>query len=182
MTISESEWCALFAGLQFHLVQNYFGMRHLQDGVAYYAEVHKSVWNACIHSVFMPVTMLGFFIAVPVIFRLNHKNTIKLRHLVMAFYFGIYVRISPLVALLFSLYYAIPVHYAAKISLLMRIKNFSQEAEVALGVIISVVALFIQEIFGHYLGGDDASRIEAVYNAIIYAPYFSIAHIFNISN
>ena len=46
-----------------------------------------------------------------------------------------------------------------------------------LGVSISIVALIIQEYFGHYMGGDEPSRPEGVLNAILYAKYYSIYHI-----
>ena len=47
------------------------------------------------------------------------------------------------------------------------------------GFLISFSALSFQEYFGHYLGGDIASRGESVPNAIMYAMYFSVYHIFH---
>ena len=44
------------------------------------------------------------------------------------------------------------------------------------GFSISFIALVFQEIAGHYYGGDDPSRLEAIPNAIIYAMYFSFSH------
>ena len=46
------------------------------------------------------------------------------------------------------------------------------------GFLVSFIALGCQEFFGHYLGGDDPSRPEAVPNAIVYATLFSTWHIF----
>jgi hypothetical protein len=45
------------------------------------------------------------------------------------------------------------------------------------GLVIACSALFMQEIIGHYIGGDQASRLEGIPNAILYAPYYSIAHL-----
>ena len=40
------------------------------------------------------------------------------------------------------------------------------------GFICSSISLICQEIFGHYMGGDDPSRFEAIPNAVMYATYF----------
>lgn len=45
------------------------------------------------------------------------------------------------------------------------------------GFFIATTALAIQEVFGHHLGGDIPSRVEAIPNAILYAIYFSTGHI-----
>ena len=36
--------------------------------------------------------------------------------------------------------------------------------------------MYLQEVFGHYIGGDAPSRVEAIPNAILYAPFYSISH------
>ena len=46
------------------------------------------------------------------------------------------------------------------------------------GLIISSSALIFQELFGHWVGGDIPSRVEAIPNAILYAKYFSLHHLF----
>ena len=57
---------------------------------------------------------------------------------------------------------------------------FSPHVKLVLtGLSISVSALLFQEVFGHYLGGDIPSRWEAIPNAILYAKYFAVSHIFN---
>ena len=45
------------------------------------------------------------------------------------------------------------------------------------GMIYAVTALLCQEYFGHYLGGDELSRVEAIPNAIAYAVYYSTYHL-----
>ena len=47
------------------------------------------------------------------------------------------------------------------------------------GIIISFISLGIQEVFGHYLSGDPPSRGEAIPNAIMYAMYYSVSHLFS---
>ena len=42
---------------------------------------------------------------------------------------------------------------------------------------ISFISLSIQEIFGHYIGGDAPSRLEGIPNAILYANYYSVSHL-----
>jgi hypothetical protein len=183
MAFSELDLYVFFMGYRFYALQQLFGMRHSKDGVYYYAEVHKSVWNSYIHTAFMPLTMLGFYVAIPAFFEFSRRGAYALRRLSTAFYFGIYVRISPAIAVLFLAYYAIPMYYAAKLTkLLKRAKHPVIRNEVVIGFFISTVALLIQEVLGHYIGGDDVSRIEAIPNAIIYAPYYSVAHAFYILN
>ena len=46
------------------------------------------------------------------------------------------------------------------------------------GFMIAAISLIIQEVFGHWLSGDPLSRLEAIPNAILYAGYFSISHMF----
>jgi hypothetical protein len=43
---------------------------------------------------------------------------------------------------------------------------------------IAVIALTLQEVLGHWLSGDPQSRVEAIPNAILYAMYYSVSHIF----
>ena len=42
------------------------------------------------------------------------------------------------------------------------------------GLKYMIGALFIQELFGHWISGDPASRLEAVPNAIVYATYYGV--------
>ncbi len=176
MGLFDKDWVAFTCGCNFYILQQLFGMRHSEDGVKYYAEVHKSTWNSLIHTIFMPVTMFGFFISVPAIFNAGYKKSHTLRRLVMVFYLGVYIKISSVIGILVFIYYIIPLYYASVLS--VKFKRFGVKAEIIIGLFISTLALFIQEILGHYVGGDSASRIEAIPNAIIYAPYYSVAHLF----
>ena len=46
------------------------------------------------------------------------------------------------------------------------------------GLMISSSALIFQELIGHWVGGDIPSRVEAIPNAILYAKFFSLHHLF----
>ena len=46
------------------------------------------------------------------------------------------------------------------------------------GLGVATLALTIQEVFGHWIGGDNLSRFEGVPNAILYAMYYSVHHLF----
>ena len=98
----------IFFGYIFNYVQNLIGMRNLWDGVKYYAEVHQSKWNALIHTLFMPITIFGLYLLIPALIGLNSKNAKKFKDLVMCFYFGLYLRISVLIALFCVLWFHIP--------------------------------------------------------------------------
>ena len=56
-------------------------------------------------------------------------------------------------------------------------ENYNRKHLFMYGFSISFLALLFQEIVGHYYGGDELSRFEAIPNAIIYAMYFSFSHI-----
>ena len=142
-------------------------------GINYYAEVHKSFWNSVIHTIGMPFTYFGFNIAIPAIFGLNYNDSTVMRESFYIFYFAHYLTINPLIALIFLVVYYYPVI----------ISNFPQSSGwysrtglILLGLSISFIALFFQEVVGHYIGGDEASRPEGVFNAILYAMFYSLSH------
>ena len=43
-----------------------------------------------------------------------------------------------------------------------------------IGINTLLISLFIQEYFGHFLFEHRQSRIEGVFNAILYAPFYSV--------
>lgn len=165
--------CIITFGYLFNNIQNMLGMYNLQKGIDYYAEVHQSNWNSMIHTYFMPLTMLGMCVWVPAVLNLNYRDAFKLQNYVFVFYFGLYLRISPLIAILFSMYYLPTFTYGGSI---YKVLVFRKKRLIC-GLSIAIVALLIQETFGHYSGGDNPSRIEGVINAILYAPYYSVSHI-----
>lgn len=139
-------------------------------GVNYYSEVHTTNLNCIIHSIFMPFTIYGMFLWIPQVcipYNIrNYVNINKFNYLLYITYMSHYIYINIYIGLLVSLYYSIPLYYSINKTSLKR------------GLLISSTALIIQEIFGHWISGDDPSRLEAIPNAIIYAPYFSISHFF----
>ena len=57
---------------------------------------------------------------------------------------------------------------------LRAIIHYRRGFKVALkGVGIATTSLLIQEFIGHYLGGDNPSRLEAVPNAVMYSVFFA---------
>lgn len=176
--LTKLEQSIFLIGYQFYVFQLLVGMKHLDEGVAYYAEVHTSLWNSCVHTLFMPITMFGLFLAVPAMFNLSPANAIYLRKLVMLFYLGLYMRISPLISVLFLAYYMIPFTYSDKFyEFIYNTDHTAYRAfSIVVGMTSAVLALFVQEVLGHYIGGDAPSRFEGIANAVLYAPYYSIYH------
>ena len=120
----------------------------------------------------MPFTTFGILLWIPPIFNLNKKHSIKLQQFLYTMYMTHYVIINPKIGILTALYYY-PSLYLANQAYVYNIKYpFSS------GIFISFVALVIQEVFGHWLAGDSFSRLEAIPNAIMYAMYFSVSHLF----
>ena len=157
----------LLTGYFFHIFQDFTGIYSLDNAINYYEEVHTSSLNRCIHGLLMPLTVYGILLWFPALLNLNILDASILRVWAYYFYLGLYLKINIFYALLYSIIYYIPLKYA-------NIDYKNNYYTLMNGLVISFYALFIQECVGHYLGGDDASRMEGIINAVLYAPYFGI--------
>ena len=145
-----------------------------QEGVNYYAEVHTTELNSYIHTLFMPFTIYGMFLWIPRFLNLSLYNSIMFNICLYVAYMTHYILIDPLIGLILCFYYFIPLNYAYLTYMRVNMHKLFK-----IGLAVSTIALTIQEIFGHMLAGDPPSRLEAIFNAILYAPYFSISHMIN---
>lgn len=150
------------------------GMDSGIEGIEYYAEVHQSKWNCLVHSFGMLFTVYGISCWVPALFRLSPGNRQWMQYFVWAALFSHYMSINFFQGFFCLLWYAIPM-VCANERASTDIDNWNLFWH---GFFVSFIALGCQEFFGHYLGGDDPSRPEAVPNAIAYATLFSTWHIF----
>jgi len=164
---------SIIIGSNLHHIQSLINMSSLQHGVDYYAEIHKTFLNSVVHSIFMPIAMFGMFLWIPVVFNLCPFDAHRLRKYVCIVYLTHYSYINIYISFLVFLYYYNSYYYAN-----IFYKKYSYIFSFYVGLCTSVASLSIQEIFGHYLSGDEQSRFEAIPNAVIYAPYFSVAHFF----
>ena len=142
--------------------------------INYYAEAHLSKWNSWIHTLGMPFSMYGMLLWIPALLNLNPAKAKLFIVGIYFFYGGHYIRISKLGALLYFLQYYLTIKFALK-----KWNSPKKPSNLKLltnGLIISSTSLCCQEFFGHWLGGDIASRPKAVPNAMIYAMYFSATH------
>jgi len=120
----------------------------------------------------------------------------------MAMYFtygGHYLRINLFIAIVYFIFYYFPLKqgirdysltYSGNVDSIKKkrddvnsttlVKREKQTYNKLLlqGLGISTAALVFQEIAGHWYGGDILSRWEAIPNAIVYAKYFSLHHLF----
>ena len=140
-------------------------------GVNYYAEAHLTLWNSYVHTVFMTFTTYGMLLWIPRIFTSNYNDGIKIQQFFYTAYMTHYIIINPFIGTLVSLLYYYPLFYAKYDYNIKIMYPFTH------GLFVSVIALAIQEVFGHWLSGDPPSRIEAVPNAILYAMYYSVSHL-----
>lgn len=182
---------AFLFGLYFNHIQNLIGMKSGWEAIDYYTEVHLSFWNSIIHTFFMPWTMFGIFVWLPAVFvgdkyivedvwdsyELRWKQNIvpydiEMRNTIICFFLGIYLNLSPKITLAVMLWYFLP--YSAS---MWFYRSQTPFYNFVFGFSVMVIALGIQEYFGHYLCGDDTSRIEAIPNAILYAPFYSVSHL-----
>ena len=167
-----------------------------QQGVSYYGEAHLSPWNAWIHTMMMPFSIYGILLWIPALLRLEPKNARKLIWFLYYLWGGHYYDMNKLGALMYFCMYwytvnKVVVNYRLdyeKIADGDKKKNDCDNETVLVntkatwylfkkGILYSSAGLLFQEGFGHWIGGDIPSRPEAVLNAIIYAMYFSVAHI-----
>ena len=161
----------IFLGIVSHPILKQIGMSVGIPGVNYYAEVHTSSLNSYIHSIFMPFTIFGILLWFPCLFS---TSIIKQNHIRVGLYLGYithYLLIDMYVAFLVMLWYIPSLFYSIYYTNIWTHKMRKKR-----GFIIATVALIIQEYFGHFLGGDDPSRIVAIPNAILYACYYSVSH------
>lgn len=151
------------------------GMLEGEEGVRYYTEVHQSKFNCYIHTMFMPSVAYGFVTALPGILRVSAELGLLITITLFFAYTAHYITIDPNITALFVAVYAPVVALAVDY-----LEKYGDEIPPwKRGIKIMVVALFIQEIVGHWIGGDNPSRIEGIPNAIVYAMYFSVSHSFN---
>ena len=169
------------------------------DGVNYYGEAHLTRWNAWMHTIGMPFTIYGMVLWIPSLLRLNPKLASRLMMAMYFFYGGHYLRINIFMAAIYFFIYYLPLVWGIKYysntynhnivdnkkknddvssSTLVKRRNKTLNSLLVRGLGISTTALLFQEIAGHYYGGDIPSRWEAIPNAILYAKYFSVHHLF----
>ena len=168
---------SIIVGLRLNYILGLFGVLTGIQGIRYYAEVHLSYLNSIVHTLGMPFTYIGINIAVPALLNLSVGKTRVLQWCVYLVYISHYATISIPVALITACIY----YYTVKVSLRlyqMQLERTGRFWVMMQGLSITVLALSCQEFFGHYLGGDNQSRIEGIFNAILYAKFYSIGHYF----
>lgn len=170
-------YCVLsfIIGLNITYILDSFKIINGQEGVDYYSEVHTSKFNLYMHTVFMPFTYGGFNLAIPAILGMSRNNSFIMQLSFYIIYITHYISFNYFIGVMFGLYYAMPFHFSCNV-----FNKFYKNRTYLIfgGLSLSIYALFIQEIIGHWIGGDDPSRPEGVLNAILYAMYYSVAHLF----
>jgi hypothetical protein len=158
----------------------YHGMLVGEKGIDYYSEVHTSKMNSYIHTVYMPLTIYGMFLWIPQVFNTSFNNAINIQTFLYYMFMTHYISINWKMGLLISIYYAIPryIAYETYIVYSNLKRDVFRNKMIKAGLVCSIIALLIQEFFGHYLSGDQSSRLIAIPNAIMYAMYYSVSHIF----
>ena len=163
----------ILLGLLTQPIFNLIGVYTGEQAIAYYGEVHTSKWNSLIHSLGMPFTYYGLLLCVPPLFCMRKRNTLGLQLFFYPYFISYYLTLNWYIGLLIIFYYFPSQYYAMK-----HYKNSTSRLKImAYGFAVATTALTIQEVFGHWLGGDDPSRLEAVPNAIWHAGFYSISHL-----
>jgi uncharacterized membrane protein YGL010W len=172
MSYSESLFL-IFCGALLGPVFNSIGMLNGQEALDYYAEVHQSTWNSLMHTVGMPFTFYGISCWFPALFRLSNANKNRMQECVWTVLFVHYMTIDLFRGMLCLLVYIYPAYLA-----LERTKYTLTDWDLFKhGFMVSFCSLVFQEIVGHWMGGDDPSRVEGIPNAIFYSVFYSTYHL-----
>lgn len=118
----------------------------------------------------MPFTLYGILLLFPSVFFYKKIFVVnKFKKIVYITYIVHYLTIDKMGGLITMIYTAPSLYYAIEHQYYL-----TKNQAIFRGLFFMVVALGIQELFGHYISGDPPSRKDAILNAIIYAPYFCI--------
>lgn len=164
----------IICGLLMGPLLSSLGIIVYQPGVDYYAQVHLSFWNSLFHTIFMPFTYMGFNITIPAMLYIKDSWNIQL------FFFTMYMTHYFIIDKLSTIFITLLYYQVIKLTHRIYMKNItSYFGYIWLGLFISTIALGIQEYYGHYIGGDDPSRLNvySIFNAILYAKFYSIQHL-----
>ena len=168
----------LLGSLLGFLTQPFFNLIGVYTGekaISYYAEVHQSKWNSFIHTIGMPFTYYGLLLCVPPLFFRDKISVARLQLFFYPYFICYYMSLNFWIGLLVAICYLPSQIYAIR----HYHNSISKTKTMFYGLIVATTALTIQEVYGHWLGGDAPSRLEAVPNAIWHAGYYSIWHLLN---
>lgn len=173
------------------------------EAIDYYAEAHLYKWNAFIHTIGMPFTACGLIQLATGILNLRRETAKQFSLAVYLLYGGHYALLFPTKPVItYYVLYSIPLYLAFKrydklckskferqgsnshlstsltITIASSFSNWFNLPLIYNALTICIPSLICQEVVGHYFAGDIPSRSEGVLNAIIYAMYFSVSHLF----
>lgn len=166
------------------------GLNIGERGIDYYAEVHTNSLNSYCHTIGMPFTIYGMLLWIPMIIDRSYTDYKKIQQFLYIFYMTHYILIDYTIGGTVAAVYAVPVYYAnLHTERLFKTITYDNPQHKSIhdyyrltffvkGLMISTAALLFQEGFGHWLSGDPVSRLEGVPNAILYAMYYSVSHLF----
>ena len=164
----------IFCGLMVTPIMNGIGMLNGLEGIDYYAEVHQTKWNSVVHTIGMPFTFYGISCWFPALFRLTNRNKNRMQLFCWSLFAIHYMSIDFFRGIFCILFYIYPSFLAYN-----RTKYTITDKNLFIhGFLVATTSLIFQEYVGHYLGGDDPSRLEGVPNAVAYATYYSTYHLF----
>ena len=155
-----------FTGFNACYLMDLAGICNSHKGVEYYGQIHQTTQNIIVHVIGMPFTVYGILLWVPTLVMCTPENAWQVQAGLYLLYLGHYIRMdletTKYVIIMFS-----PAVLLSFVTYTPGLYGFG------IGFAISFVALVFQEVIGHYMSGDKASRIEGVPNAVLYAIYFS---------
>ena len=173
--LSDVYFLGIALGILTTPIFNILGVYSGERAIEYYGEVHTSVFNSFIHTLFMPFTYYGLLISVPGIIFKNERYVFLLQRFLYVYFVTYYLTLNTFIGSLIIIYY-LPSQIMAENY--YKRYSFDRKVTVLYGIAVATIALTIQEVIGHWMGGDNPSRLEAIPNAIWHAGYYSVDHIF----
>jgi len=164
---------AISLGLLMTPILNFFNFKTGEDGLNYYGQVHRSLLNCIIHTIGMPFTIHGIYSWAPAVFALEADSAILMQTFFYLLFSTHYITVHFWSGVLCAIIYGIAVVLAAR-----KYLKTNGKGMLKYGLVVSFVALVLQEVIGHTISSDGNSRLEAVPNAILYAQHFSMYHWF----
>ena len=151
--ISQKIVILMFGSLMGFLTQpifNLLGIYTGQQAITYYGEVHQSKWNSLVHTIGMPFTYYGLLLCVPPLFGTNKMDTLLLQLFLYSYFISYYMSMNFDIGFIVAVCYLPSQIYAMEFYQ----RSLSRPVTIIYGFMVAGTALTIQEVFGHWLGGD----------------------------
>lgn len=145
-------------------------------GYDLYAEIHKNYYNQLIHGMFMPFVVYGVFYSLPAVFGKTDKQTaVNMQRLLYWTYVTYYSMFDEWGAVMTAIVYSGSLYFANQ----HRYHSENRMHDIYVGIGWVLLAVGIQEGFGHTLFEHINSDLGKFPNSVVNAPLFGARSLFH---